>query len=671
MLKFFVVFLIIFLTFASSYGQESVLIESDSIERDKDDIITAKGNVVVTYLDKVLKSDIVIYDAKNKKVTLPEKFYIKTKSFEGTGSRGWVDVENDEGEIFDYEGVVEGKYFVRGKYLKRVKDTYYFNDGEFSSCPFDQYDWNIKASSGSLKQNDKVKTYNMTFRFCRIPIFYTPYFSYPATNRKTGLLQPLIGQDTYNTFIYKQPVFFVINDSSDITLTTDYRNKQGFGLSTEYRRLFDKGVYLNVQLDMFKEKSNGFWWQNRDTTPITNRWRFKLESNYSPFDRWQFFTKVDIPSDRYFFEDFYNFSFLKYTAFTSSYIVGRTQTKDYLIEANINYFYDLTTPNNKQTLQRLPEVRFYWKEKQLLNLPIYYDFLSESTYFYRQEGTSGFRFDNTLRLSNYAYFDRFLNHFEISPKFTLYLNTKDSNTLDTRFLIPIKDTLRTTFIKSYSSFNHLIIPQVSFEYISKVNQSNLPIYDRNDRINEKEDVDFTLYNILNFKNDYFLRWELSQGYSLLDHYYIGDVRYNSSTKSLKNSIFMSIKGFSVDSILYYDWQKKQISRTVSSVSIPINKYINYSVSYIEDNGDTSQSKQMSNSISINYLNYSFSGYILTNLKDNYTQRKMFTFNWNRGCWSLSFGYLDDYNITTQRHYRNVYIVINILDVHYRLPFVRN
>jgi LPS-assembly protein len=202
-----------FLIFTFSYGQESVVIESDSIERDKDDVITAKGNVIITYFENILKSDIVIYDTKNKKITLPEKFYVKTKTFEGTGSRGWFNTENDEGEIFDYEGVVDGKYSVRGKYIKKVKDTYYFNDGEFSGCPFNQYDWNIKASSGSLKENDRLKAYNMTFRFCKIPIFYTPYFSYPTTNRKSGLLQPTIGQDTYNTFIYKQPIFWVINDS--------------------------------------------------------------------------------------------------------------------------------------------------------------------------------------------------------------------------------------------------------------------------------------------------------------------------------------------------------------------------------------------------------------------------------------------------------------------------
>jgi LPS-assembly protein len=383
------------------------------------------------------------------------------------------------------------------------------------------------------------------------------------------------------------------------------------------------------------------------------------------------FTKVDIPSDKYFFEDFYNFSFLKYTPFTQSYIVGRTQTDNFLLETNINYFYDLTSKNNKQTLQRLPEIRFYLKEKQLSNYPVYYDFLSESTYFYREEGTSGFRFDNTLRLSNYTYFGKFLNILQLSPKFTVYLNTKDANTLDTRFLIPVKNTTQTTFIKNYSSFNHIIIPQISFDYISKLNQSNLPFYDRNDRINEKEDVDFTLYNILNFKNDYFLRWELSQGYSLLDYYYIGNTKYNTRTKSLKNSIFMNIKGYSLDSVLYYDWEKGNIARNVSTVSIPVNKYINYSLSYIEDKGDVRQKRQLSNSLSINYLNYAFSGYILTNLQQNYTQRKSFTFNWNRGCWSLSVGYLDDYNITTQKHYRMIYVFINILDIQYKFPFIRN
>jgi LPS-assembly protein len=663
----------ILLLITLSFGQEKVIIESDKLEREKDNIVIAEGNVVITSGDKVLKSEKVIYDSEKKIATVPVKFYIKTNTFEGIGSHGWYDFENDSGEVFDYQGKVDNQYYVRGYYLKKEKDVYYFKDGEFSGCPFDQYDWNFKAKSGSLKENDQLKAYNMSFRFCRLPIFYTPYFSYPTTDRKTGFLDPMIGQDTYNPFVYRQPFFYVINDSSDITFTTDYRNKQGFGTSLEYRRVFERGMNFRTNIDLFKESGKKDWWQNRPESPKTFRYRFSLETNYSPFYNWQFFTKVDIPSDRYFFEDFYNYSRLKYTAFTRSYIFGRTNTDKYLLELNFNYLYDLTTPNNKATLQRLPQLRFYWKESKLFDLPFYFDYLSDNNYFFREEGTTGLRSDNILRVINYNYFGKILNTFEATPRLTLYLNTKGNNTFDSRFLLPFKNTTQTTFFRPYKDFNHIIIPKISFEYISKINQSSLPYYDRSDRINEKEDVDFSIFNILNFKNNNFLRWEISQGYTFLNHYYIGENIYNSHIKPLKNSIYLNIGKYSADSVLYYDTEKKNLIRTISSFSAPIRDNIIYSVAYTYDRGTSTEDsqKQISNSIFVNYKNYSFRASILNNLKYGYVQNKSLAFDWNRGCWSLSFSYWEDYNITTQKRYKNIFIIINILDMRYRVPFVRN
>lgn len=655
-----------------SFAVENVIIEADKLEKDKE-ILTATGNVIITSQGKILKSNKVIYNTETKKATLPEKFYVKTDTFEGYANSGWFDFENDTGEMYEYDGVVEKKYYVKGKYLKKEKDVYYFTNGEFSACPPTQYDWNIKASSGKIKEQDKLQAYNMRFNFCKIPILYTPYFSYPTTNRKSGLLTPTIGKDTYNTFIYKQPLFIVINDYSDTTFTLDYRNKQGTGSSIEYRRMFDKDIKLLSQIDFFKESENMEWWQNRTQTPLTNRYRFYLETNYSYFQDWQFFTKLDFVSDRYFFEDLYNNSQLKYTSFTKSYLIGRNETEKYQLELDFDYFYDLTTADNKSTLQRLPELRFYWKESKLLDLPIYYDFLSDNTYFYREEGTSGIRSDNILRLSNYTYFGKIINNIEVSPEFTLYINSKDKNTLDRRLLIPIKDSLYTTFMKSYKNFSHLIIPKIVFEYTNKIDQSNLPYYDRTDRINEKKDLTFQLYNILNFKNNNFLRWELSQGYTFLNYYFIGDNIYYSHIKPLKNSILLNIDKYSLDSTTFYDLNKKYIVRSISSLSFPINNYITYSLSYSHDRGtdyETSQ-KQLSNSVSANYKNFSLNANIINNIKDRYIQRKFFSLNWNRGCWSLTFGFWEDYNKSTDKKYKNFYILINILDIHYNFPFVKN
>lgn len=653
-----------------SYCQEPVIVEADRLERDKDGIITAVGNVKVQFKENIIQSEKIIYDTNSKRIEIPSKFYIKTDTFEGSAEEGWWNIENDEGEARNYQGILNRTFYVRGEILKRRKDEYDFKNLDFSSCPFDKMDWYLRTKVGHAKENERLSLYNTSFRFCGIPVIFSPYFSYPLADRKTGFLQPTIGRDTYNTLILKTPFFYVINDYSDITFTLDYRNNQGVGLSTDYRKMLDDREYLNLELDVFKEEKKGVWWDKRLHLPLTHRWRLKVDSNYSPFESWKFYTKVDIPSDRYFFEDFYNLSPLRYTSFTRSYMVGRRDYGDYLVEINFDYFYDLTKPNNRSTIQRLPEVRLYKKPVNIFSENTYLDILSDSNYFYSESGSSGVRTDNTFTVYNYSTFGQFLNVAQIMPRITLYLNTKNNSTFDSRFLIPFRNTFQTNIVKNYGAFIHSFIPRLSLEYISKVNQSSLPYYDREDRVDEKKDIDLAVYNILNFPSKYYFRWELSSGYTFLGAYKIGELQYFSNLKPLKNSVLFNFGRYSLDSISYYDMDKERLLRTVSSFTLSPRDWFSYGISYTYDTGIT-KTKQLSNSITLSSDILKFSASFLNNLTLGYVQRKTASLLLDRKCWNLALNYYEDYNATTGRRFKSFFVILNIMGYGYRLPFIRN
>ncbi|MCX7738036.1 MAG: LPS assembly protein LptD [Hydrogenothermaceae bacterium] len=653
-----------------SYSQEPVVVEADKLERDKDGVITAVGKVKVQFRGKVIQGEKIIYDTNTRRIEIPSEFYIKTDTFEGTASEGWWDIEKEEGEVRNYQGTLNKIYFVKGKVLRKEKDEYDFKDLDFSTCPFNRMDWYIRTKTGHGKEEDSLKLYNVSFRFCNVPLFFSPYFSYPLAERKTGFLQPTISRDSYNTLILKIPFFYVINDYSDVTLTPDYRNNQGVGLATEYRRLLDEKSFLNFQLDFFKDDKSGGWWIRRSQSPVTYRWRFKIDSNYSPLENWKFYTKVDLPSDRYFFEDFYNLSPLRYTPFTRSYIVGRREYGDYLVELNFDYFYDLTKSTNKSTIQRLPEVRVYRKPVTVFSESTYIDFLSDTNHFFSESDFSGIRTDNIVSLYNHSRFGSFLNIAQIMPRLTLYFSTKNESAVDSRFLIPFRNTIQTNIAKSYSGFVHSIIPRIMFEYVSKVNQTNLPYYDREDRVDEKKDVELYLYNILNFPSKYYLRWEISSGYTFLGAYKIGELQYLSNIKPLKNSILFNFGRYTLDSTSFYDLEKEKLIRTVSSFTFSPREWLNYGVSYTYDS-EITKSKQLSNSLSIGYGNLRFSGAILNNLSMGYVQRKTASLVFDRRCWNITLNYYEDYNAVIDRRFKSFFVVFNIMGHGYRLPFIKN
>ncbi len=646
-------------------------IEADKIIREDKKVI-AKGDVTVIYKGYTLKADTVIYDEKSKKIILKGNVTLKGKKIHIYAKEGWIDIENKNGEFKDITLIVDNRYFVKAKKIKKVGDVFYFKKGEFSQCRFDKYDWYIKAHEGKIKPNDKLIAKNLTFRFFNIPVFYSPYFTYPTIKRKTGFLVPEVGRDTYNNLFVKLPYFYVINDSSDITTTIDYRSKQGEGLDIQYRRKLSKDTGFEIEFFYFRDKGSGGWWEGRDTSPLNNRWRFRGKGKF----RWKDFhiyTTLDIPSDPYFYEDFYNASDLRYLSYTKSQILATLNKKKYTLEINANYIYDLSSPTNRYTLQRLPEIRFYYKKFQLFpKYPVYADFLSVNTNFYRESGEKAIRSDNAINIGLYTPFGRFYNDFEIVPRYTAYFfingNLKNSRY---RSLVQIRDILRYYIYNRFKDFNLSTIPQVSFDNVPASSQGKLPYFDKEDRIKEKSDIDFSLFNIANIDNNDFFRWELSTGYSRKGKYYISDTEYKGYWKPLKNSILFKINSFEGEELLFYDWQLGYITRTITSLTIPVGDNIKYSIVHSFDKGiDKPSLNQIYQNIKINYKNFIIEGSLLNNIKFGYTQQKKIKVTYNRNCWSFSLKYIEDYNVDSGKTFSSVVLAVNILSTEYRIPFIQ-
>jgi LPS-assembly protein len=649
-----------------------ISIEADKIER-KNEKVIASGNVHVKYKDFNLSADKIIYNSKNKKILLKGNIFLTGKNVTIYAKEGWIDIQGKEGEFKDITFILEGKYFVRAKKLWKKGDYFYFKKGEFSQCRLDQYDWYIKAHKGKVKEEDKLQAYNLTFRFFNIPIFYAPYFTYPTVRRKTGFLTPEFGRDSYNNIFVKIPFFYVLDKSSDITATVDYRSGQGEGLNLEYRKKFSKRSRLTAEFFYFRDKGNGGWWEGRDTAPLENRWRLKGKGFFH-WKEFNIYANVDLPSDPYFYEDFYNVSDLRYLSYTKSQVLATQNKKNYTLEINFDYIYDLSSPTNRYTLQRLPEVRFYYKKKRLLEkFPIYADFLSVNTNFYREAGEKAIRSDNAINIGLYTPFRGFFNDLEIIPRYTAYFfingNLKNSRY---RSLVQIKDTLRYPFYNRFSKFSLFTIPQIEFNNVPASSQGKLPFFDKEDRLRQKSDIDISLFNIANFDNDSFLRWEISTGYARKGIYFVSDTPYKGYWKPLKNSLLFEINGYKGEQLLYFDFKLGYITRSITSLTVPFGKNVLYTITHSFDKGLEEKSlNQIYQKLSARYKNFLLEASLLNNIKDGYTQQKRLKLTYDRKCWSFSIKYIEDYNVDSGKTFSSIVLSIDILSTQYKIPFVQS
>jgi LPS-assembly protein len=109
----------------------------------------------------------------------------------------------------------------------------------YTSCPVGNEDWSLNASQISLdtKLQEGVARH-VTMRFKDVPVFYTPYISFPlGDERKSGVLFPSFGHSGSNGFDVEVPYYFNLAPNYDLTVTPAVLTARGEQLAENFRYL--------------------------------------------------------------------------------------------------------------------------------------------------------------------------------------------------------------------------------------------------------------------------------------------------------------------------------------------------------------------------------------------------------------------------------------------------
>jgi len=156
------------------------------------------------------------------------------------------------------------------------RDALQFQDVRFTTCPVQQEDWSLHASRLTLDKASEVGTArNITITFMKVPIFYSPYLSFPLTEeRKSGFLNPRIGHSSRNGFFMSLPYYFNLAPQYDDTLTTRYLSKRGVQLQNEFRYLGHSYngklqlEYLPNDVDADRDRGAFFYQHGQSLSPL-------------------------------------------------------------------------------------------------------------------------------------------------------------------------------------------------------------------------------------------------------------------------------------------------------------------------------------------------------------------------------------------------------------------
>ncbi|MFT6470311.1 MAG: LPS-assembly protein [Neptuniibacter pectenicola] len=167
-------------------------------------------------------------------------------------------------------------------------------NGDYTYCPPYSEAWQLHADSITInKQEGYGEAEDAVLRVAGIPVFYTPYFTFPIDDRrKSGFLQPSIGYSKDSGTDLSVPYYFNIAPNMDDTLRARIITDRGLMLENEFR-------YMNE----WSTNTLNTAYINNDDVIDDNRWLLGIEHKGRLGTNWHTAIDYTAVSDEDYFDD--------------------------------------------------------------------------------------------------------------------------------------------------------------------------------------------------------------------------------------------------------------------------------------------------------------------------------------------------------------------------------
>jgi LPS-assembly protein len=382
-------------------------------------LIVAEGGVVIRRGEQRLETEKAVYNRETGMAEVSGGFRLEADGDLLTGEEGVFDLRDATGRI------VNGRLFIRennvhlyGKWIEReLEDTYRILDCKITTCDGERPDWSITGSQLELTLEGYGNVKHAAFRVKDWPIFYFPYFVFPAkTKRQSGILPPRAGYSSRNGLEIEVPFFWAISDAVDATFYQHYLSERGYMQGVELRYAAgeaSRGLFLADVLSDEKQKDPS---DPDDAAlspfPRTNDTRYWLRGRADQDLPWGFQARADLDyvSDQDYLAEFNSETWGYEARPDLGKISGRPldddrspgrnnrlragrETQNLTFHATGTYWQIPQDEGEQTVAQPLAGLDLRTFPSRMGAIPAFFSSVTEYDYVWRQEGAKGHRMD--------------------------------------------------------------------------------------------------------------------------------------------------------------------------------------------------------------------------------------------------------------------------------------
>lgn len=231
-----------------SADPETIEASGDVADVTQGGISRLTGNVEAQRASQQLKADRFDYDEAREVIDVQGNVQFWEQGAYLAGGKAHLDLRTETTEVTgaDYIFLDTHSRGDAGNVVITRDKIVTINDANYTTCNPGSNTWKLNAEEMELDFNEDVGTaYNVWLEVGDVPVFYTPYATFPLGNkRKSGLLVPKVRISNNTGFDLTVPYYVNIAPNQDATLAGRLMTKRGLQLQGEYRYLVGAGTGL-------------------------------------------------------------------------------------------------------------------------------------------------------------------------------------------------------------------------------------------------------------------------------------------------------------------------------------------------------------------------------------------------------------------------------------------
>lgn len=463
-------------------------IAADEAELVDGGVSTLSGNAEVSRDSQQVTADVIKYDQPAETADLNGNINYWDESLYLKSNEAFLELNKDTGNFKEADFVIKDSR-ARGtadKMLLEVGKRSELEEVEYTTCdPNDEF-WKLSADKIELDHEENWgKARNVVLRIKDIPVFYTPYMSFPLSDeRKSGFLAPSYGNTNRHGFQIRTPYYWNISPNMDATFTPRLLTNSGVMAMGEYRYLFKRAAgEINFE---YLASDNERQDEHRNALSFTHHQQF--------FDTGNLFLTYNRVSDKFYFEDFGSQLSSTSTRFLERRADASYQGNNWDLTVRVQDYQtvDRSIATTARPYKRLPQVLFNYGSPRNYG-KLNYGISTEAVYFQRGDDNLFTNTTNDNVNGLRAHIEPYISYpmrtaaTFLEPKLSLdytQYNLEDSANFSRNpsRVLPVFSLDSGLFLEretriGNANYLQTLEPRLFYLYVPNEDQSDLPVFD--------------------------------------------------------------------------------------------------------------------------------------------------------------------------------------------------